>query len=384
MKVLITTDCYIPTVNGVVTSIINLKNVLSRLGHDVRILCPSQNLHCIKTENIYYMSSFSVNKIYPKARAAFYIRYSVMKSIIEWKPDIIHSQCEFTSFMFAQKIARTVNCPIVHTYHTVYENYTHYFSPNITIGKKAVSAFSRKILNKTESVIAPTKKIENLLKGYGVSKKINIVPTGININKFRNKLSDMEKFKLKSKLGIPKNSNVLISVGRVAKEKNIEELLYYYKRLNMKNTVFLIVGGGPYKEELERLADKLEISENVIFAGMINPENIAAYYQIGNVFLSASNSETQGLTYIEALASGLPAICKKDPCLDGVICHNENGFQYADYDTFADCVKRLISNKTIYSQISKKASFSAEKYSEEDFGKNIEKIYINTVMEYKK
>lgn len=121
MKILITTDCYTPTINGVVTSILSLESELRNLGHEVKILCPSENIHCMDDENVYRIGSVGINKIYSGARAAMRISQGNLQKLIDWKPDIIHSQSEFTSFIMAKKIAAAVGCPIVHTYHTVYE-----------------------------------------------------------------------------------------------------------------------------------------------------------------------------------------------------------------------------------------------------------------------
>ena len=149
MKILITADCYTPTINGVVTSILNLETELRRLGHDVKILCPSENFHSSESENVYRIGSVGVGRIYSGARAALRISQSHLQKLIDWKPDIIHSQSEFSSFIMAKRIAAEVNCPIVHTYHTVYENYTHYFSPSITLGRKAVILMTKRILRHT-------------------------------------------------------------------------------------------------------------------------------------------------------------------------------------------------------------------------------------------
>ena len=105
MKILITTDCYKPTINGVVTSIINLESELRRLGHDVKILCPSENIHCVDNDNVYRIGSVGMNKIYNGARMALRISHGNLQKLIEWKPDIIHSQSEFTSFIMAKKIS---------------------------------------------------------------------------------------------------------------------------------------------------------------------------------------------------------------------------------------------------------------------------------------
>lgn len=376
MKILITADCYTPTINGVVTSILNLETELRRLGHDVKILCPSENFHSSESENVYRIGSVGVGRIYSGARAALRISQSHLQKLIDWKPDIIHSQSEFSSFIMAKKIAAEVNCPIVHTYHTVYENYTHYFSPSITLGRKAVILMTKRILRHTKAVIAPSQKIERLLKDYGIAQPIKVIPTGLRLKKFSDEISVNIINELKAKLGIPLKSRVLITVGRAAKEKNIDELIRYFKRLDIENTVFVIVGGGPYLDALKDLAYAENISDKMIFTGAVEPENIAAYYRLGDIFLSASQSETQGLTYIEALASGLPAVCRRDDCLNDVITNGKNGGQYTDFKEFSELIRTFLFNDELYKSMSEKAVQTAQKYSAEKFAKDVETVYM--------
>lgn len=376
MKILITADCYTPTINGVVTSILNLETELRRLGHDVKILCPSENFHSSESENVYRIGSVGVGRIYSGARAALRISQSHLQKLIDWKPDIIHSQSEFSSFIMAKRIAAEVNCPIVHTYHTVYENYTHYFSPSITLGRKAVILMTKRILRHTKAVIAPSQKIERLLKDYGIEQPIKVIPTGLRLKKFSDEISVNIINELKAKLGIPLKSRVLITVGRAAKEKNIDELIRYFKRLDIENTVFVIVGGGPYLDALKDLAYAENISDKMIFTGAVEPENIAAYYRLGDIFLSASQSETQGLTYIEALASGLPAVCRRDDCLNDVITNGKNGGQYTDFKEFSELIRTFLFNDELYKSMSEKAVQTAQKYSAEKFAKDVETVYM--------
>lgn len=376
MKILITADCYTPTINGVVTSILNLETDLRRLGHDVKILCPSENFHSSESENVYRIGSVGVGRIYSGARAALRISQSHLQKLIDWKPDIIHSQSEFSSFIMAKRIAAEVNCPIVHTYHTVYENYTHYFSPSITLGRKAVILMTKRILRHTKAVIAPSQKIERLLKDYGIAQPIKVIPTGLRLKKFSDEISVNIINELKAKLGIPLKSRVLITVGRAAKEKNIDELIRYFKRLDIENTVFVIVGGGPYLDALKDLAYAENISDKMIFTGAVEPENIAAYYRLGDIFLSASQSETQGLTYIEALASGLPAVCRRDDCLNDVITNGKNGGQYTDFKEFSELIRTFLFNDELYKSMSEKAVQTAQKYSAEKFAKDVETVYM--------
>lgn len=376
MKILITADCYTPTINGVVTSILNLETELRRLGHDVKILCPSENFHSSESENVYRIGSVGVGRIYSGARAALRISQSHLQKLIDWKPDIIHSQSEFSSFIMAKRIAAEVNCPIVHTYHTVYENYTHYFSPSITLGRKAVIVMTKRILRHTKAVIAPSQKIERLLKDCGIAQPIKVIPTGLRLKKFSDEISVNIINELKAKLGIPLKSRVLITVGRAAKEKNIDELIRYFKRLDIENTVFVIVGGGPYLDALKDLAYAENISDKMIFTGAVEPENIAAYYRLGDIFLSASQSETQGLTYIEALASGLPAVCRRDDCLNDVITNGKNGGQYTDFKEFSELIRTFLFNDELYKSMSEKAVQTAQKYSAEKFAKDVETVYM--------
>lgn len=375
MRVLITTDCYIPTVNGVVTSIVNLENALRKRGHEVKILCPSENLQNKVIGDIHRIGSISVDKLYSGARASLFIQQKNLQPIIDWKPDIIHSQTEFTSYIMAKKIAAAVGCPVIHTYHTVYEDYTHYFSPSPALGKKFAAGVSRLILNGVKTVVVPSKKIETLLKGYKIKKRIRIVPTGLDIDRFLDPPAPEVLAKMKAELNIPLHHKVLVTVGRAAKEKNTDELIRYFRKLRLKDTTLLIVGGGPYLDQLRQLAEKLKVSGRVVFTGMVAPEDIPAYYHLGDVFLNASQSETQGLTYVEALASGLPMLCRKDPCLDAVLYNGKNGYQYTSFEDFSQRIGILLTSDELRSEMSKNSLKVANRYSNHTFAQSIERIY---------
>lgn len=380
MKILITTEWYVPVINGVVTSVVTLQKELKKLGHEVRILTLSNKSY--RKGEVTYISSVGAGKIYPGARIALSIDNKYMDELINWAPDIIHSQCEFSTFRMARYISKKLTIPIVHTYHTVYEDYTHYFSPYRKWGKAMVAVFSRKVLKNVNVVITPTKKVQHLLEVYGIKQPIYVVPTGIDVVKFINPLSELIKKKIKFKHGINANDKVLICVGRLAKEKNIEELILYISRLKSRTLKFLIVGDGPHRTSLEEYAKKLNVFDNIIFTGMVPPEEIAAYYQIGDVFVSASNSETQGLTYVEALASGLPALCRKDPCLDGVIMDGFNGWQYTTFQQFRERLHFLLNEEDLHQQFSENARTGViQDYSSTNFVKKIESIYSQVCQE---
>jgi 1,2-diacylglycerol 3-alpha-glucosyltransferase len=380
MKVLITTDWYEPVVNGVVVSVLNLKEELQKAGHDVKILTLSPNHFSYRQDEVYYISSWDVRRIYPQARVAFFIRSRYVKELVKWKPDVIHSQCEFSSFLFARHIAKKTGAPIVHTYHTIYEDYQYMFIKR-KIGKKMVKLYSRKLLNNTQAVIAPTEKVKNLLKRYGVHQEIYTIPTGIDTKNFSWEMSEEEKQHYKQKLGIPLEKKILLFVGRLAQEKNIQELLRYYKKLNREDVILLLVGDGPYREEIEKEVEKLELTDRVYFTGMVPKQQVASYYHLGDIFVCSSNTETQGLTYAEALASGLPCVCRKDECLTGIIVDGYNGYQYEDEQDFCEKISLILDNAKETRLMAMRARFSSRKLSKQCFSEKIEKVYEEKLQE---
>lgn len=370
MKILITSDWYHPVVNGVVRSILNLKSYLEDRGFDVKVLTLSNSTESYKKENVYYIGSLGAGKIYPDARISATLRNKFIEEIKDWKPDVVHSQCEFSTFMMATKIAKKASCPIIHTYHTIYEDYTHYFSPSKKVGKKVISVFSKAIADRTDYIIAPSKKTLEILKSYDIEdEKIKIIPTGIEMPE---NLSD--KYKLRDYYGFDKSDKIILYLGRLAEEKNIEELIDYYDKLHIEKLKFILVGGGPYLDSLKEYSKKID--KRIYFAGMVKPKEVNNYYRMADAFVSASKSETQGLTYYEAMSNGTLAICRKDLCLDHVIIDDFNGYQYKDFYDFGKFLQIIFSDDKKRDQLSQNArDYALENFSIDSFGEKCEKIY---------
>ena len=381
MKILITTDWYAPAVNGVVTSVKNLRRGLEARGHEVRILTLSQNRHSWQEDGVYYLGSVPAGLVYPGARLRTPMVRSTMVELVKWCPDVVHSQCEFSTFFLARRIAEYLNIPLVHTYHTVYEDYTHYFSPSVRFGKKAVALFSRWVAARTDCLLAPTGKVRQLLLGYGVDKPVFVVPSGIDLSRFGGEPEPIQQAVLRRSLGIPAENRILVSVGRLAEEKNLAELLELRAGLGDAPVTLLIVGDGPDRERLEGVAAGLGLTAPaVIFAGMVPPAQVPDWYQLGDLFVSASTSETQGLTYIEALAAGTPALCRADPCLAGVIREGENGWQYRDAADFRRKLAEYLAHPEQKMELSAAARRSVQPYSVEYFAQSVEDIYQQQVL----
>lgn len=375
MRILITTDWYKPVINGVVTSVVNLMEGLERDGHEVRVLTLSNRNHSYRDGNVYYISSLGAGIVYPNARVMLPHGHKYIDELMDWKPDVIHSQCEFSTFVMARKIAKQTGAPIIHTYHTVYEGYTHYFCPSRAWGRKMVVAFSKLIASQTKAMIVPSAKISDMLEGYNVSAPLYVIPSGIELEQFMGE-ADNSRDIIRERLGIKKDECVLVYLGRLAKEKNLEEIIEFLSDEKSGGIRLMIVGDGPYRTKLEEKAGECGMMERLIFAGMAAPDKVQEYYKAGDIFVSASTSETQGLTYMEAMASGLPILCRYDKCLDNVVVQSRNGYTYSNKEEFQTYLSRLYTDKTLREQIGAEAEKTMKlKFSIQAFARACEMLY---------
>ncbi|OUP49862.1 glycosyltransferase [Lachnoclostridium sp. An181] len=369
MKVLITTDLYKPTINGVVTSVLNLKKELVKQGHEVRILTVSQNLRSYREGDVYYMKSLPF-RIYPQVRFPLN-EEEYMQELIAWAPDVVHSQCEFFTYPYARKIAKATHAALVHTYHTLYEQYASYIPLGKYFGNIFLETWMKRRLKDAKIVVAPTRKVKCTLDFYGVPGEIKVVPSGIRIDRYQVREEKAVIQNVKEELNIPKNAKVILSLGRLGHEKRVDELLEGFAGLleNRKDRILLIVGDGPARENLEKKAEELGISGFVRFAGMVRPEEVRKFYQTGDVFVCASTSETQGLTYIEAMANGLPLVCRQDPCLDGVLENGRNGFAYRTIGEFMEGIEKVLGEE--HETMSMESMEMAKKFGTDVFAESI-------------
>lgn len=178
-------------------------------------------------------------------------------------------------------------------------------------------------------------------------------------------------------LGIADDDQVLLNLGRLGGEKNLGELITLFAEARQENDKlkFLIVGDGPAREDLEKQAKKLGVEDYVIFTGMVEPSEVQNYYQLGDVFVSASTSETQGLTYIEAAANGLPLLCRQDECLDEVLEEGQNGYEYTSAEEFLDAIDHVMHDPKWREDASKRSEEIASAFDKKNFGDAIENIY---------
>jgi 1,2-diacylglycerol 3-alpha-glucosyltransferase len=384
MKILITTDTYSPIINGVVTSVKNLYKELKSNGHDVKILTLSHTGNETVVGDVYYVKSIPIG-IYPDARIKVPLYNKLINEVIKWNPDVIHSQTEFSMMIAAKYISNKLKIPHMHTYHTMYENYLDYILGGKIINKNISAKITKKILNSLDCVIAATNKTKNTLLSYGVNKPIYVIPTGIELSKFQQKLLLEDQQKIMSDLQISQEDRIIAYVGRIAEEKNISEILMLLPDVikEYKKVKLLIVGGGPHLNNLKDQVKYQNLEENVIFTGMINSEEVFKYYKMAEIFVNASTSETQGLTFLEALSSGCPVVCKYDPCIDGVIEQGSNGYSYKEKSEFTHYINEILRDPLLRDRMSKQAIIKANEYSSSKFADKVLDKYWSMIYAYK-
>lgn len=393
MRVGIFTDTYPPFINGVSTSVVMLKRSLERLGHEVYIVT-------VNNENMKYkyeedekvlripglptgIYDYRLTGIYP---------ITALNKIKKWNLDIIHSQTEFGVGTFARIISKQLGIPLVHTYHTMYEDYVHYITKGYFNGasKKIVEYLTLFYCDKTISeLIVPTKKAYELFKQkYRVNRNVYIVPTGIEVERFYYENNpNFNLTKKRKSLGLSKDDFVILFVGRIGKEKNIDLLLEsmpYLIKEGSHKIKLLIVGDGPDIEEYKNYVSTNKLTKNVIFTGKVPWEDIPSYYLSANIFATASVTETQGLTVIEALGASLPVVCINDESFNETIINNLNGKIFETKEEYQKAILELYKNHHLLKRLSNQAKISAQTHSSRYFASQVLEVYNIAIKNYKK
>ena len=307
MNIGIFTDSYFPQLSGVATSIKTLKDALEKQGHNVFIFTTTDP-HIKKgtvEANVFRFSSVPFIS-FTDRRVAFRGFFEATKVAREVKLDIVHTQTEFALGMIGKYVAHQLKIPAIHTYHTMYEDYLHYVLNGHLLRPYHVKQFTNVYLKNMDGVIAPSKRVEALLKRYKVNIPMRVIPTGVDVNSL-NKAANND---MRQELGIPADAPVLLTLSRVAEEKKIDRILNAMSEIidEFPETCLVIAGDGPDMEVLQEQVERLTLEDNVIFTGDVPHDDVGSYYKMADLFVSASDTETQGLTYIEALASGTKCV----------------------------------------------------------------------------
>lgn len=382
MRIGLFTDTYPPHINGVATSVSMLEHALRKKGHTVYIITVNpdnlsynfDNDHIIRIPGIPTgIYDYRLSGIYP-IKAANKIR--------QLNLDIIHSHTEFGIGLFARIMAKQLDIPLVHTYHTMYEDYVHYVTRGYfdCSSKKLVEHLTKFYCDKTATeLIVPTKKTYDLFKEkYKYDCNVHIIPTGIEIEKFyKENVNNKSVNNLKQKLNIKNDDFIILFVGRIATEKSIDFLIKNHVNLiNInKNCKLIIVGTGPDIDDLKELSHKLKMDNNIIFTGKVPWNEVSLYYSLASVFTTASHTETQGLTVIEAMAASLPVVALDDEAFNSTVINDLNGYLFKDEKEYIKYMEKLMKDKNLCVKLGNQARINSNPYSSKYYATMVLDVY---------
>ena len=348
MRVALFTETYLPHINGVVTHVKILRDGLEQLGHQVLVVTADAGAdrHYVK-DGVLHCPAHTSRKFYNYS-LSLPVSSTRLKFVRDFAPDIIHIHNEFGIGMSGLLCAKILRVPLVYTLHTMYDDYIYYIAPKPLV--KAATDFSHHyfkfIAKHSNALTGPSQKCQEYFRLTGLEKDVNVIPNAVEVDQFSPRLvSDEAKAALREKYGIREGDMVACFVGRLGREKSVDVLLDYWKAaVRPEDRIrLLIIGDGPVRPELEAQAEALGLSEMVTFTGRVEHQDLPPYYAICDVYVTASLSDTNSISMLEGMCSGLPVLQRTDPLNAGQVVDGENGFNFNTPREMADKLRRIRS-----------------------------------------
>lgn len=376
MNIGLFTDTYFPQVSGVATSIKTLRDELIAQGHHVYIFTSSDPRATDSPEDGIYRFPSVPFVSFKDRRIAFTGWLKVLRIARKLDLDIVHNQTEFSLGVMGKMVAKELGIPCIHTYHTMYQDYLHYIANGRVLKPKDVARLAHLYLKNMAGVIAPSERVLDTLESYHVESPIRVIPTGVNLRVYRLRDTPEQKLSMRQKYGYDSDTPVLLSLSRLAFEKNIQELIASMPDVLAKEPTaqLLIVGDGPARQSLERQVREMDLRDHVTFAGQISNDEVPHYYQIADVFVSASDSESQGLTYDESLASDVPIVVRRSEYTDQLIDDPGIGISFQKRADLVKGILHYIQNPPVEEAKAKREQ-KLHDISAEVFGRRVVEFY---------
>ncbi|MEG6615601.1 glycosyltransferase family 4 protein [Peptococcaceae bacterium 1198_IL3148] len=379
MKIAMFSDSYHPYTSGVVRSVETFTHELTEMGHEVFIFAPNYP-NCEQEKGVYRFFSIPspTNKEFTLAVP---FSLSLWTKIKQLQLDVIHVHSPFLLGRLGARWAHRLDIPLVFTYHTLYDKYVHYVPLGQNITKGITQRVTIDFCNQCHKVVVPTAVIADYLKENGVNVPTEVVPTGIDIDEFRR----ADKQWLRNKYNIPADYKVLLFVGRLGLEKNINFILKSYQEVVQyyPQTVLVIVGSGPEEENLKTIVNQSGLNNKVIFTGKLSKEDTVKCYAGSNIFVFASVTETQGLVLAEAKAAGLPVVAVDAFGVSEMVTNGKDGYLCPlDVNIFTNSLKSILSNGPLCQVMAEHALKNAEQLSAKQCAKRLERVYYKLLPDY--
>jgi glycosyltransferase involved in cell wall biosynthesis len=381
VRILLVSDVYFPRVNGVSTSIQTFAHQFLALGHDVRLIAPSYATEAEERFPIqriparpvpfdpedHLMQRAHMRRVYPE--------------IARLKPDLVHVQTPFAAHYEGVRLARRLRVPLIETYHTYFEEYLENYLPWVPrkLLRLAARRFTVSQCHSVDAVVVPSTPMLNVLRRYGVSADCHVIPTGIPSVSFAS--GDGAAFRARH--AIPPDRPLMLYVGRVAYEKNVQFLIDVVDatRRSLPNILLVIAGEGPARGALERDVSRRGLLQHVLFSGYLGRDReLPDCYAAADVFVFASRTETQGLVLLEAMAAGTPVVTTAVMGTEAVMADGAGGLVVAeDAPRFADALSRLLGDSELSSRLSREARRKAAEWSDRALAEKMLGLYADLI-----
>ncbi|MNQ50193.1 Alpha-monoglucosyldiacylglycerol synthase [compost metagenome] len=378
LRVAMFTNNYLPFIGGVPISIERLWRGLAAMGNAVLLIAPRyREQPRVEAHVLRVPSILALGEKHEFRLANIFLR-RIGQAVRDFRPDLIHLHHPFWLGSLGLLLAHRLHVPAIFSYHTRLEHYAHFVPLPGTLFRNLIShALIKRFANKCDAVIVPTYSAEEYLRLIGVKKPVFVQPTGIDYRRFQEVTAEQVAH-LRAALGIG-DEQVLISVSRLSNEKNIDFLIDAIASLRGQTArpfLVLMIGDGHQRERLLRRIDELNLAGHFRLLGAVQPEDMAIYYRLGQLFLFASKSETQGMVILEAMAAGLPVVAVRSSGIDDVVRQAYNGFKTPEnIGQWCARVTQLLEDERLREEMSGHALLVAAEHSIEKFAEGVKEIY---------
>ena len=382
MKIVFFTDTYTPQINGVVSYINDIANELTK-EHEVVIIAPAKKAKIEQREKrlkIYWVPS-SPFPFYDGYFVASpnYVRIS--KILDDEKPDIVNTHIPVWLGLLGLIAAKRKKIPNVVTYHTHLPDYApHLFKLKNSHIDKITKAAVKKMIKHTysmaDAVVAPTEELAKELREYGL-KKVICLPNGVDFNRLRCSEEMIKSIKEKNNI---RDKKIVLYLGRLSFEKRVDVIVEAFSKIKKTDCVLVVAGAGPDSKRLEEYVKKKKY-QNIVFIGQVPSNEVGSVFAMADVFASASDSETFGLTFVESMHFGVPAVGANRFGAKEIIQDKLNGFlvEPNDVEGFSKSIERILYEKNVHQRFSKAAKERAFEYSIENSAKRLVSLYLELV-----
>jgi len=414
MRVAMFTDSYLPRINGVSVSIKSFAIELTKKGHEVFIICPcyEEKDHSY-IEKMYLSDSADTVNNETNNKSEKYIElYRVsshifilskedrLSKITEWhslkkyldniKPDVIHANTEYVNGRFAYYYAKHRHLPLVYTFHTYWENYFKNYAE--IVPSEITRFFGRQVsmyfLKRADTIIAPTERFADVVRSYGIESHMTVLPTGISdqFDSFDHEKEIAVTKQIESIYPDYKNKKILLYVGRIAKEKNLDFLVEVFDQVkkHYEDAILVFVGDGPEFKALKHTASKSKYEKDILFTGYFERDNLPYIYKMSHIFVFPSMTETQGLVTIEAMTIGIPVVAIGEMGTYDVMQGDNGGFMVKnDVEEFSQRTLELLKDEELHHRKSVEAIEWSKKWSIGSTTDRLIEIYNDVIKNHK-